>query len=858
MSAIQIPNITPPTINPRQYVIVQVKRRWTDTWKTVQHISYMGHSEETAPASTSITLMWHWGQVKYEDQSTFAITNPQDIALWFVRVALVVESDALSVVPTTVPIVHGVISPSTHQILGDGTVQTGGDQELIAYGLEYLLDMVTLDQSYALPVGGSAPVAIDAMPDINAKQGGGYTATIGNRSSAKYDGPYGADLGQSYVFAQDGAAWTLENYVEYLLVNFPPGGPVHGDVPIALSGQTAALADITLPQTAQRWGTSGGTLRSALNDLISAGRGLGYTMRVTDVTDPDTGDVTGTALGVHVFSTSANAINVAGATLPANAQRVTFDPSTRSDAPQVSITLDPTADYDRLIVRGQNLLTCFSLSFDDATLVKGWIEDDETTYLAADTPTRSNDTLEHVYRRYMAPENWNFIAKYGYEWSSGVSFNNVNNANPGINKDGVVTPLLRGPIRNWGLKFERYIPLPRAASRSTQPELVEPLVWLKDTHNRYYQADVPPDDADLPGCSIRPASTGLAFELLTDPAHLLALNHVGENDTFDQAPAVDYETMVATLAVRTDQRLQVDWQINQSASTTRPGRTRIIEVPHAQAWYITPGTVFGLAENSLLRHPGGLVRDDSLILRSIASIAMAWYKTPRAKAQIVFGGLSLDYPLGAMIDAVVTALNSQAINSVVTRREVSITSDDLGVEYFQTIITTGFEDLDFVGLNGNAAFPDIKQLYLAEHEIKHTAGGALRAIKRNFNLPPARYLVKEIYDDHLICARWDGFTEGLQVPIARPETCRTDNLAGYSNASSVSVVDVQTVIATGTVDSESVSEVWRITPGYVADSSEIYATPVRRGSGTSTSYALVDDNRNGRQWVATTENPDDL
>ncbi|MBL4701964.1 MAG: hypothetical protein JKX85_11970, partial [Phycisphaeraceae bacterium] len=405
MAGITLPQ-TPqePTVLPRQYLMVQIKKKWADPWQTVKYLSLAGLVDEVAPAVSHATFVWHWGNIKFEDSAIFEVTSPQDIANWFIRVGLVVESDALSLVPTSLPVFVGVITPSTHELLGDGTTATGAEQTLTAFGLLHLLDQVVIDQSWVLPFAGPTPIAIDRLLDINEKVGGGYSATIGNRSAAKYVGPYGESLGESYVFSDDGLPWTLGDYLEYLQVYYPPGSPEHGDIDMVLSGQTDSLQSIVLPQQAQRWRS----FKEALDDLIISNRGLGYVVRLTDVTNSD-GDVTGTAIGVHVFSTSAKPVNIAGSTLPANAQQALFDPASITDAQAISIQIDPTAQFNKLIIRGQPVLSCFTLSFADATLRKGWLAADETAYLAADATTRASDALVHVYRLFALPSLWNWV-----------------------------------------------------------------------------------------------------------------------------------------------------------------------------------------------------------------------------------------------------------------------------------------------------------------------------------------------------------------------------------------------------------------------------------------------------------------
>ncbi len=829
MSAITLPELpATPAILDRQHLIVQVKKKWTDAWKPVPYISFEGCEDHVAPSVGNCTLIWRWGQIKREDAVSFTVASPQDLTDWFVQISQVVASESLSMVPTTVPVWTGVIQPSTHQLLGDGSIATGADQVMTAYSVIHLLDRVALDKSWALPVGSSKPVAIDTMPMVNDKVGGGYDISIGNRSSNKYPSEYG---GESYVFSEDGNAFTVYDYIEYLIVRFPPGGPIHGDIPISLSGQTEALQVITMPKVAQHWGT----LKDALDDLISARRGLGYVARVTDVTNEE-GGITGTGLSVHVFSTAAKPINIAGTMIPANGEQQVFEPGTRKDIQTINLTMDPIAQYERLIVRGKPILSCFTLALPHETLLKSWLDDDEDTYLAGDATTRASDALRHVYRLFAPRSTW--------DWWVGSAQHR--NANPGCNANGVVTDLLRGPSRRWGYRFERFIPIAKAGSVLTQAELSEPLAWMQSQQNgKFYQTDSPPDDQDLPACSIRVSSTGLAFELATDPAHLIAYGHTDGAATLDQEPQVNYETMFATLAARTDQRLQVTSVLLQSFTTTRPGRTKTIDVPDAEAWYIVPGTVIGMENGSLKQHDGGMVRDDSPILRATAAIARAWYGTPRSTAEIAINGVAQDFPLGTMITTVIAGDDTYSVNTVVSTRSIQPSE-----KYYNTQIKTGYEDLDFPNLDARIKTADAVD----------TQSIPVRIPKTNPMRPAGRYRLVTVETDHLICTTWDGTAAGSDmIKIARPECCRSSHLAGFSKATEFIEVDPQTIVATGVPaeGEDPVSEVWRITPSYIEGESEIYAEPVRRGTGSTTPCTLIDTSKD-RQWVMTFENPDDL
>jgi hypothetical protein len=176
-------------------------------------------------------------------------------------------------------------------------------------------------------------------------------------------------------------------------------------------------------------------------------------------------------------------------------------------------------------------------------------------------------------------------------------------------------------------------------------------------------------------------------------------------------PKFDYEKAIATVAVRTDQRLQVTadmpyktWDGEEpgvaSAKRTRLGsRVLQITVQDAELWYCVPNTVTDVREGKLVKRNGDatavdpaaglLLRDDGARLRQIAALAKAWYGKVRAAVSVPFQSVEFGYRVGSYVAAVQDTWRYEPINSVVTEKVFTFGEDEL-----TTLVRTNYTELD--------------------------------------------------------------------------------------------------------------------------------------------------------------------
>jgi hypothetical protein len=180
--------------------------------------------------------------------------------------------------------------------------------------------------------------------------------------------------------------------------------------------------------------------------------------------------------------------------------------------------------------------------------------------------------------------------------------------------------------------------------------------------------------------------------------HKLALNHFDGAKPTDHAnqPKYDYEKMIATVAARTDERLRVEVSIGGADRD----RVLIINVPDAETWYCTPGTVLDVTNGNLERSNDTteemVLRDDSPRLRQIAAQAVGWYGRPRANMRLTLSDCLLGFHPGLFIPAVRDKYRAEPVNSPVTA-----VSWDFGEE-LSTTVQTNYAELDFTHGSGPA------------------------------------------------------------------------------------------------------------------------------------------------------------
>jgi hypothetical protein len=734
---------------------VSTKETWDAAWQEAPYLEPLVFSECAGPSMPGATFRYRFGRIKREDRASAQGYEPGRFRDRFVKIdqlQLDPGADGVSYThgaPPGEPILRwiGRVTDEALQTVGNaraaasGTSGAAGDQMVCACGLAQELDKnviassvavngLTVDGEGAPLVGDDARTGfrIDEILVFNDDLAKGYVESGGNRSAAIVRDADDPGVG-SYVFGGERRLdestgrlvpyrWSALDIADYLLAwHGPPG------ITFAIGGAVDALAAIEPPE----FRVAGMTVFQALNHLIDRKRGLGWCVRV---------NAAGTAAEVHVFTTTDVDVVFDDATLTANPDAIDLPVRDLGHLVRESqIRLDTLAKYDRIIVSGAPILVCFTVSVPDNTLTKAWDAAMENEYKAgrkstdpAPSPPSTAETLDRarrddrwrqVYTTYRIPYFW------GWFTGNGLGSVTKTRLRVGPTDDGRIslTSPLFVPTRDWGHRLARLLPLrdpditgandptPFAPPRGAVAEYRAPFLILRTPEGKYeYAEKVTAENGSCQG--LRMLDRDFGFEVLASPNHLLARGAwtngttPGESRFHPEDGGFNYETMVATVAARTDTRLRVVVNTRppppDGEEPPEPDRVLHIDVPNAEFWWIAPNTVTGVKSTGELefetRTGDDLVlRDDSARLRRIGALAKAWYGKERAAMRLVLNDALAVLPVGTFVRTVQDAENFRHVNSVVS----AVTTD---CEAQATVIETQYAELDVTAGEGPAKF----------------------------------------------------------------------------------------------------------------------------------------------------------
>lgn len=714
MAIVQLPSPqdTASAIAERRSFRVLIRASWATVWVEAPYLEPLRATDAAAPSTPRAEFLFRYGRIKREDGTAIASESPLDLKDKFVKIELLPPEgpEGLDVAPT--PLWYGQFVEQTFDEQAphsDGTRQ--GDQKVVALGLAHLLDRTAVVGSYIEhDPSDTEPTAIDRALVFNQRHRDGLAGEItGNRSAGQYSGPWTGYDALGYVFAAATNTWSNLDIVDYLLAFYPPGNAITGAIQFTSAGQTSNLAQIVTPSV----NPDNATVGQLLDKLIDRRRGMGWTVRVGDYPgDPLSG---GEPIEVHTFSVFEDYVGIGSTTMGPNQEQVMIDLSagggggSGGGGPGVGeavVRLDTSSRYDRIVVRGAKVKSCFTVIYGVETaptqIEKGWNTTEETAYKAASPATtpkdkdieRATDKYAHVYTTFRVPNGWEFASGYLGQ-----------NANPLIQDDGTVDASQQSPIRRWGHTFLKHLPFKSEQAIGTENEYRPPFAIVKDptsTTTKYVMVDRLDQIRGLHSASLHMSEHQWGFFLKAPHNHMLA------KGTYDQAtyptqhkPEVDYRTLAATVCMELDADLRVVAQVLPSSTTAPPGRVLEIAVPDAEMWYVPAFTVQDVKDGAeqfvqIPPVPAGqvqpnyvLLRDDSPRLRAIAAVAKAWYSTTRYAVQVRLDGITPAYPVGCYVKAVVSATGtSQDVGAVVTTRTYDFHAQT-------TTIETGFMELDF-------------------------------------------------------------------------------------------------------------------------------------------------------------------
>lgn len=656
-----------------------VRRTWGDEWLEAINLTPMTAIETAAPAVGQAEFHFRAGEIRREQAGEgegFSVEHPHALIGWFVRI------DAIGP-DGVIPWWSGIFTAESvaswgRRVSGTELIEDA-DQRLIAFGMELLLDRKPIMTAYVAKEeaagwdGVGQTAQISNPPTVNDRVRRGLSL-FGNRSSAKKEVPWSEEsdmpdeaMRHAYVFSEDGEVWTVRDFLEYAVAFHPPPGPW-----IIYSGQFGDLDNLQYEIRHE-----GLTHKQLLDRLVSRRRGYGWCLRWW-ITGNESDDAKPQML--HVFSQFGQDIRIDGQIFRGNQEQVRFDLDTEMSVTLLERVKDQDRLYDQIIVRGAPLLTCFTISQQDLTLEAGWTEDEETAYGAATEEERREPRYEAVYQRFRLIADWDWLTSIDQTPSGAPVI-----ANPNVTEEGrILTGQTEIPAPLWrpNREFASFLPILTPQEDGAAEYEVCPLVLVLDSAGSYRRIERSRiASTDPPNGNVKVLSRDSAFLISIEPNHVLGLNHYTAGGGI--GAIYDWQEMLATVAMRTDTPVQVVRRLTAQAGTQQ-ARTLLIEIPEAQMWYLVPGTVTGVESGEAIRsQDGGLVRDDSGKLRTVAAIAAQWFKEPRRAVRIQWKRLWG----AARVGQYITFVGRERIGTCITRIVYDFAA-------LTTTVETGYSEFD--------------------------------------------------------------------------------------------------------------------------------------------------------------------
>lgn len=712
----------PTTQMPKTRHAVYMKRLWNESgypWRLVPYLVAQSATERVLPASSEARLVFRHGRVKPWDATAYADFEARAQHDWYVCIMSTPKMGASTFGPAgrPWPLWCGIAPARNFHVGGsryDGIdVIKHGDEHIQAVGLEWLLDRRRLTSAYTRQSDGSSN-AMGRMPAFNERLKRGPTYP-GNRSESKIE--VGGDE-VTYGFGSELNAyglpyqWSLVDIVEYLLYWSDPGSTYEptfkftapDDIGYDLHTYLDGIYDLVRQDRRSVLGV--------LKALFDRRRGFGARI-AWSIDNDSSSDSYGFPAGdveVQAFSCVADGSTVGSVTFPPNphCERIPLDEG--FDIEDAFASVDSVNTYDRIVVRGAPVVSCFSLRhsiqwgwpvYEKAWLTAREVEyrNEVTTEEEAGTVTadakRRQSKYERVYATFRLPAD--------FPWSrpDGHTLNPVFDANGEITNWTAV-----GGYDNKHIRLHNWLPIPSPAAtmaESQEANMHKPLAlvraWDPDTWNHWVLTHDIPAEIAAAFCATNarlvPNDREGLLELKFNPPHLLGKYHFDpDTDEAGVMPAFDYEGMYLTIAVEAPAHPTVTVQTGAPpllgpAPVPILARTLVIDVPEAQVWVVAPGTAIGVNAYSWPEYYSGnrITRDDTDRLRTVAAMAAAVYGKRRTAIRMTKRGLIGGGCLGRVVQSVSIAQEVHDVNSPVTERSWDF-------ERGTTSISTGWVELD--------------------------------------------------------------------------------------------------------------------------------------------------------------------
>lgn len=569
------------------------------------------------------------------------------------------------------PLWYGIIDAESINDEGGGN----GAQQWTCAGLVAHLSRVALVNGWTEAMGSSGSTVADyilRVPTFNAPEGGGR--------SGEDPPPYTIDGKTCFVFDYfEGLKWTSKQILDMLLASHgrwdKPGGSFMGDVHWELDAGT--LLDWEAPTL----DVNGMSLLDAVNALINPRRGLTWRLSVDAATATAT---------IVVKSISASAITVGSTTLAAATDTATPD-LTSLWHQGVQLMEDQTSTYDHICVVGARPWVTITLAYDPAnataeakSLIAGWPAGSETAWNTAPGPT-----TDGVWRTFVTNPEWDG-RNYGGS-SYGLRQNLTLDGNGDFTGARAYDSAVDFPPSV--MKIESRLPVGEGWTTSKTGARQDGMVfWKPNGASTWY-------DLQADG---QPWSRSLSVDSYPPAVHIGSVDRTADKSQSEQQVnkyiLATGGVALATVGMREPDPLIVSWT-RASASWPRGSpRTLTVQMPSAEQWVSTQGTVKGVASGSLTTESSAqTVRDDVPTMQSWLAFLRAYYAEPaRALSWTERGVIDHAYGSGAcapaaLVTSATMSWGSRTINAVVSRRAWRLDENGFGTSYFTERIVPDIE-----------------------------------------------------------------------------------------------------------------------------------------------------------------------
>lgn len=634
------------------------------TWNfdpTLDVIEFSMHASSSAASTAS--LRHRYGNEKRPYESDFSTKSRRPLMGTWVKITLLDDQGNENTQFV------GQFRDVSTELMGNSAL-AAGIETWVAYGGHKILERITLTQAYFLDSNANAQL-VDWVPGMNKRDKKGLL--VGNRSveTGSGDGTpatyfFGGEPGSG---ASSGQLWTHGQFLDYLVANFiQQQAPDAEGVPAAVApywtvgGQRDVLDNMTTTVDIPH----GATLAEILKLIIPVKYGVDFFIVPTD------GDENGAGAGyeIRIFALLDEAFTIqgtgGGVDMPANPNTIQVDRTDKKTLMQTQIVTSGLRQVDAIRVEGKRITVCGTLygqrsadfSGQPAGLVPKWSPDLEAEYVSAagmsssdyDTVSliRLREKYRSVYAAFGAPLDWDII---GAGWALSVTSDGFVNVATDTSAGGVQTSaretLPQLPLR-LGFDYTTWPPTDNT-NPGTEASFLEPLVFVLDENPRFL---TPAGEVYLACDTVRIHAHHLEMDfgiVLSAPDNAtLAYGHLSDETlaTFGASDSMqigrfDYETLVATVAIPSDRRIALQFDV-PPALAQGDGSVMTIVDEEAETWVLLPNTVVGVDASGNLQFSGStlrLVRDDSQRLALAMAGALSRYVVERTRAIYRFKAL---------------------------------------------------------------------------------------------------------------------------------------------------------------------------------------------------------------------------